>query len=58
MGLTAKRGNVWYFGELVHNYNAGKIADHTGSWETGVGGAKPGLIMQAAPKVNASYRQE
>ena len=29
-----------------------------GSWEAGVDGAKPGIIMQADPKVGQSYRQE
>ena len=29
-----------------------------GSWEAGKAGAKPGIIMQAHPKVGQSYRQE
>jgi hypothetical protein len=29
-----------------------------GSWEAGVDGAKPGIIMQAHPKIGQSYRQE
>ncbi len=29
-----------------------------GSWEAGVDGAKPGIIMQAHPKVGQTYRQE
>ena len=29
-----------------------------GSWEAGVDGAKPGIIMQADPKVGQSYHQE
>ena len=29
-----------------------------GSWEAGVDGAKPGIVMQADPKVGQTYRQE
>ena len=29
-----------------------------GSWEAGKAGAKPGIIMQAHPKVGQTYRQE
>ncbi len=51
-------GTVWYFGEAVDNYENGRLQDHAGSWEAGVDGAKPGIIMAAAPKVGDSYRQE
>jgi hypothetical protein len=53
-----KAGNVWYFGEAVDNYRDGKLTDHKGSWEAGVKGAKPGIIMLANPKVGDTYRQE
>jgi hypothetical protein len=53
-----KRGNVWYFGEDTAEYENGKVTSTKGSWETGVDGAKPGIIMQADPKVGESYRQE
>jgi hypothetical protein len=53
-----KEGNVWYFGEWVDNYSDGKISDHSGSWEAGVKGAKPGILMLANPKVGDTYRQE
>lgn len=53
-----KAGNVWYFGEAVDNYKDGKIANHNGTWEAGVNGAKPGIAMFADPKVGESYRQE
>src|SRR5437764_11468955 len=33
-------------------------ADTTGSWKTGVNGAKPGFIMPANPAVGFSYYQE
>ncbi len=30
----------------------------TGSWEAGVDGAQPGIIMEANPQVGDTYRQE
>jgi hypothetical protein len=53
-----KKGNVWYFGEDTKEYENGKVVSTKGSWEGGVDGAKPGIIMQADPKVGQSYRQE
>ena len=53
-------GNVWYFGEAVDNYEDGVLADHAGSWEAGVNGAQPGIVMFADPAAHAGepYRQE
>ena len=52
-------GNVWYFGEAVDNYNPdGSFKDHEGSWEAGVDGAKPGIIMPANPRTGMKYREE
>jgi hypothetical protein len=53
-----KEGKVWYFGEDTKEYKNGKVTSTEGSWEAGVNGAKPGIIMQAHPKVGQSYRQE
>jgi hypothetical protein len=53
-----KNGNVWYFGEDSKEYKNGKVVSIGGSWEAGVKGAKPGIIMEANPKVGDSYRQE
>lgn len=53
-----KAGNVWYFGEEVKNYENGKLKDTAGSWEAGVDGAVPGMIMLAEPQVGDTYRQE
>jgi hypothetical protein len=52
------QGNVWYFGELAMNFEDGMLADLDGSWEAGVDGAKPGIVMQASPRVGDVYRQE
>jgi hypothetical protein len=52
-------GNVWYFGETVDNYNTnGTLKDHEGSWEAGVDGAQPGIMMPANPQVGMTYREE
>jgi hypothetical protein len=53
-----KEGTVWYFGEDTKEYEEGKVVSTKGSWEAGVDGAKPGIIMQADPKVGQSYYQE
>jgi hypothetical protein len=53
-----RRGNVWYFGEEVDNYENGRLKDHAGSWEAGVNGAKPGIVMLNDPLVGLTYRQE
>ena len=51
-------GNVWYFGEIAVNYEDGEIADVEGSWEAGVDGAKPGILVLADPQVGDAHRQE
>ena len=53
-----KRGNVWYFGEDSRDYAHGTWVASGGSWEAGVDGAKPGIIMEADPRRGDSYRQE
>ncbi len=39
-------------------YEDGKAVSTEGSWEAGVDGAKPGIIMMAYPVVGVVYRQE
>jgi hypothetical protein len=51
-------GNVWYFGENTAEYEDGKVVSREGSWEAGVDGALPGIIMNADPQVTDSFRQE
>jgi hypothetical protein len=53
-----REGNVWYFGEETAEYEDGKIVSREGSWEAGVDGALPGIVMNTDPKVTDSYRQE
>ncbi len=54
-----EEGNVWHFGEEVDNYNAaGVLINHNGSWEAGVDGALPGIMMAATPDTGHYYRQQ
>ena len=51
-------GNVWYLGEDSREIENGEISSTEGSWEAGIDGAKPGIIMQADPQVGQRYYQE
>jgi len=58
-------GNVWYFGENttiveggVALVDGGLPVDLSGTWTGGVGGAQPGIVMEAHPVVGDFYRQE
>jgi len=53
-----KNGNVWYLGEAVADYENGKLVSTAGSWEAGVDGAFPGIVMPADPQVGDQIRQE
>ena len=56
-------GNVWYFGEDTVEYiwnddwSSYEISTE-GSWEAGVGGALPGIVMPADPVPGMCYQQE
>jgi hypothetical protein len=50
-------GNVWYLGEDSKEYDGDEM-DTAGSWESGVDGALPGIVMRAEPQVGDAYRQE
>jgi len=53
------RGNVWYFGEDTKELDAnGNVISTEGSWQAGVNGAQPGIIMEANPRVGDTYQQE
>ena len=51
-------GNVWYLGEETAEYEDGKVVSREGSWEAGVDGAQPGVVMLGDPRVGDTYRQE
>jgi len=54
----AVNGDVWYFGEDTKEFTNGVVSSTKGSWEAGVDGAQPGIIMKAKPVVGDAYRQE
>ena len=51
-------GNVWYMGEDTAEFEDGKVKTKKGSWEAGVDGALPGVIVPAEPLDDMAYRQE
>jgi hypothetical protein len=51
-------GNVWYLGEDTTEFENGKPKTTEGSWQAGVDGAQPGVIMPAHPEVGQAYREE
>jgi glycosyltransferase involved in cell wall biosynthesis len=51
-------GNLWYLGEDTTEYENGKPKTTMGSWEAGVDGALPGIIMPGSPQVGMAYREE
>lgn len=53
-----REGNVWYLGEETAEYEHGKVVSTAGSWEAGVDGAEPGIVMRADPQPSDAYRQE
>jgi hypothetical protein len=50
--------DVYYFGEDVNNYEAGKGVSHEGAWISGVDGASFGLIMPGEPKAGDRFCEE
>jgi hypothetical protein len=51
-------GNVWYLGEDTAEFEDGKVSSRSGSFEAGVDGALPGVIVPADPVDGMQYRQE
>jgi len=50
-------GNIWYLGESTKEFENGKVSTE-GSWQAGVDGAQPGVLLPGKPKAGLSYRQE
>jgi hypothetical protein len=53
-----EEGNVWYLGEDTAEFGRGRLTTKSGSFEAGVDGALPGVIMPARPLDDMQYRQE
>jgi hypothetical protein len=53
-----RAGSVWYFGEDSKDYKNGVVVSTQGTWEAGVDGAQPGVVITGIPKPGPTYRQE
>jgi len=53
-----RAGNVWYMGEDSLELRNGRFLRASDSWQAGVAGARPGIIMRGHPRVGDVYRQE
>jgi hypothetical protein len=51
-------GNIWYLGEDTRKLHGGKVTSTKGSWQAGVDGAEPGILLPANPNPGMAYRQE
>jgi hypothetical protein len=52
------KGNLWYLGEDTAEFEDGKLTSKGGSFEAGVNGAMPGIVLPAHPSAGQIYRQE
>jgi hypothetical protein len=53
-----RQGNVWYMGEDSLELKHGHFVKASDSWQSGVNGAQPGIIMPGNPQPGDAYRQE
>jgi hypothetical protein len=53
-----RRGTIWYLGEDTAEFDHGRLTSREGSFEAGVDGALPGIVMPAHPRRGMRYRQE
>ena len=56
--ISKHTNNVYYFGEEVDIYKAGKIVSHEGAWVAGLNGARFGLMMPGSPTLHQRFYQE
>jgi uncharacterized membrane protein YkoI len=56
--IDRSTNDVYYFGEDVDEYKDGKVAGHSGTWLSGVDGAKFGLMMPGKPEAGDRFHQE
>lgn len=52
------RGAIWYLGEDTAEFENGAVVSTHGSFEAGVDGALPGIVIPADPQPGMHYRQE
>jgi len=56
--ISRRTSDVYYFGEDVDIYAAGKIVSHEGAWQAGMNGARFGLMMPGSPVMGQRFYQE
>jgi len=56
--ISKRSNDVFYFGEDVDMYKGGEVVNHSGTWLSGVNGAKFGLMMPGRMLLGARYYQE
>jgi hypothetical protein len=56
--ISRRTKDVFYFGEDVDIYAAGKIVSHQGAWQAGTNGARFGLMMPGSPVTGQRFYQE
>lgn len=56
--IDKRNNDLYYFGEDVDVYKAGKIVGHQGAWLSGVKLAKYGLMLPGRPAPKLKYYQE
>ena len=52
------QGAIWYLGEQTAEFENGVVTSTAGSFEAGVDGAQPGIVLPAEPLPGQKYRQE
>lgn len=53
-----KDGSVWHFGAASRDISPGGRVSTEGSWEAGIKGAQPGIVMPARPAPGKPYQQQ
>ena len=56
--ISNRTNGIFYFGEDVDMYKAGRVVNHEGSWTSGTNGARYGLMMPGMPLLRGRYYQE
>lgn len=56
--ISRRTNSVFYFGEEVDLYKNGQVVEHEGAWESGVNGARYGLMAPGLPLLDGRYYQE
>jgi len=57
-GICEETNAVFYFGEEVELYEDDQLVGDEGSWEAGVDGAEPGIVMPGTFLLGSRYLQE